>query len=51
MSEIRNLIGTNKQNMTHITDILVEKGLIKRMPHLNDRRVINIVIRTMVIHI
>lgn len=29
MSKIRMLIGTNKQNMTHIIDTLVEKGFIK----------------------
>ncbi len=44
MSETRKLIGTNKQHMTHITDILAEKELIKRVPDINDRRVINIVI-------
>lgn len=44
MSKIRMLIGINKQNMTYITDALVEKGFIKRVPNINDRRMINVVI-------
>jgi len=42
--QIKALIGANKQNMTRIMDALVEKGLIKRLPNMSDRRVINIVI-------
>lgn len=44
MSEIRNLIGINKKNMTYLTDKLVQNGSIKRVSDMNDRRVINIVI-------
>lgn len=44
MSKIRMLIGTNKQNMTHIIDTLVEKGFIKRVPNMDDRRMINVLI-------
>lgn len=42
LSEIGKLIGMSKQNMTRITDTLVEKGLVMRIPCNEDRRVINI---------
>ncbi len=44
MSELKKLIGINKQSMTYITDTLVDNGLIHRVSDLNDRRVINIII-------
>lgn len=44
MSEIKELVGTNRQNMTYIIDALVGTGLVKRMPDMNDRRVVNIMI-------
>ncbi|MBM4240366.1 MAG: MarR family transcriptional regulator [Euryarchaeota archaeon] len=44
MSEIGKLLCIKKQNMTYLADKLVEKGMIRRAPDLNDRRVIKIVI-------
>jgi DNA-binding MarR family transcriptional regulator len=44
ISETGKLMCIKKQNMTYIADKLVENGLIRRVPDLNDRRVINIII-------
>lgn len=44
MSEIGKLMGIKKQNMTYIVDRLVKNGLIRRVPDMKDRRVINITI-------
>lgn len=44
ISETGKLLCIRKQNMTYMADKLVEKGLVKRVPDLNDRRVINIII-------
>ncbi len=44
LSETGKLLCIRKQNMTYMTDKLVEEGLIKRVPDLNDRRMINITI-------
>ncbi len=44
MSEISVLIGTNKQKMTYIMDILVGNGMVKRVPDMGDRRIVNIII-------
>ncbi len=44
ISKTGRLMCIKKQNMTYMTDKLVEKGLIKRVPDMNDRRVINITI-------
>jgi len=44
ISETGKLMCIKKQNMTYIADKLVENGLIRRAPDLNDRRVINIII-------
>ena len=42
ISEIGNQIGMKKQNMTYLTNKLVEEGLIKRLHDMSDRRVIKI---------
>lgn len=42
VSEIGNRIGMKKQNMTYLTNKLVEKGLIKKLHDMSDRRVIKI---------
>lgn len=42
ISEIGNLIGMKKQNMTYLTNKLVEDGLIQRLHDMSDRRVIKI---------
>lgn len=42
--EIRNSIGMNKHNMSYLTDKLVDRKLIKRLPEMSDRRLINIII-------
>ena len=42
ISEIGNLIGMKKQNMTYLTNKLVEDGLIQRLHDLSERRVIKI---------
>lgn len=42
ISEIGNHIGMKKQNMTYLTNKLVEEGLIKRLHDMSDRRVIKI---------
>ncbi len=42
LSEIGNLIGIKRQNMTNISDTLVGKGLVMRVPCNEDRRVINL---------
>ena len=42
ISEIGNLIGMKKQNMTYLTNKLVEDGLIQRLHDLSDRRLIKI---------
>jgi len=44
ISETGKLMCIKKQNMTYIADKLVENGLIRRVPDINDRRVINITI-------
>ena len=42
ISEIGNQIGMKKQNMTYLTNKLVEDGLIQRLHDMSDRRVIKI---------
>ncbi len=42
ISEIGNQIGMKKQNMTYLTNKLVEEGLIQRLHDMSDRRVIKI---------
>lgn len=42
LSEIGKLIGIKRQNMTNVTDTLVGKGLVMRVPSNKDRRVINL---------
>ncbi len=42
ISEIGTLIGMKKQNMTYLTNKLVEDGLIQRLHDMSDRRVIKI---------
>lgn len=42
LSEIGKWIGIKRQNMTNIADVLVEKGLVIRLPSSKDRRVINL---------
>ena len=44
MSEISVLIGTNKQKMTYIMDVLVDNGMVRRLPNMIDRRVVNVAI-------
>jgi len=44
ISEIGRLTSVKKQNMTYIIDRLVEIGLVKRVPDMSDRRVVNITI-------
>lgn len=44
ISEIGNHIGMKKQNMTYLTNKLVEEGLVQRLHDLSDRRVIKIAI-------
>jgi len=46
ISEIKGLLGTSKQNMTNIIDKLVENGLVKRSPDMNDRRMFYVIITT-----
>lgn len=46
ISEIGNQIGMKKQNMTYLTNKLVEEGLIKRLHDMSDRRVIKITLTT-----
>lgn len=36
MSEISVLIGTNKQKMTYIMDVLVDNGMVRRLPNMID---------------
>ena len=42
LSEIGEVIGIKRQNMTYITDTLVEKELVVRLPYNEDRRVIRL---------
>ena len=44
LSKIGNLMSIKKQSMTYIADILVENGLVMRVPCNDDRRVINLAI-------
>lgn len=44
LSKIGNLMSIKKQSMTYIADILVENGLVMRVPYNDDRRVINLAI-------
>ncbi|MCE7700171.1 MAG: MarR family transcriptional regulator, partial [Methanobacterium paludis] len=43
-SEAGKLIYVKKQSMTHLTDKMVRKGLIKRSLNMSDRRIVNITI-------
>jgi MarR family 2-MHQ and catechol resistance regulon transcriptional repressor len=42
MSEIGRMVYISKSNMTSLIDNLVANNLAERLPHKNDRRVINI---------
>ncbi|MGB9979300.1 MarR family winged helix-turn-helix transcriptional regulator [Methanobacterium sp.] len=42
LSKIGRLVGIKRQNMTHVADMLVKKGLVTRVPCNEDRRVINL---------
>jgi DNA-binding MarR family transcriptional regulator len=44
MLKIREILGINKQKLTYVVDALVETGFVERLPNMNDRRVISIVL-------